>query len=143
MAKSYVESLRDTAVEYSQSHGSEYELDDLVTWAIDNGRWELPQEAIFKKAKRDFVNALREAVDKNGVRLWIDAKLKQTRFWAHRNDASWYLRQGFLDEQCERVVQFRDQVIRQQETLNAERRHGEPEFQLTFKWDSNDEIQSA
>ena len=137
MSKSCGEMIRDIAKEYAKKFGKEYEIDQLVSWAIKNGKWELSEEDIFKRARKVFTTALREGKDDDGVRIFVNAKLQQRNLWAHRNDATWPLRQTFLQDQARRAVEMRDAVLRQCEKFNEERKPGEPAFQVHFDWDDD------
>jgi len=130
--KSYREQLQDIARTFAKSHSKEYELDDVVSWAIKTKRWTLSAQDMHKIARKQFADALRLAKDDDGCRVFIDAKVHQTRLWSDRHDASWALRQTFLDEQRKRSEDFRKSVVAMWETLNNERKPGEAQFMLAF-----------
>lgn len=136
--KSYSEQLQDIARAFAKKNSKEYELDALVSWAIATKQWSLSSADTHKIARKQFADALRLAKDGDGVRVFIDAKLHQTRLWADRHDASWTLRQAFLDEQARRVVSFRKSVVATWEALNGERKKGEAQFTLVFNWDDEE-----
>jgi hypothetical protein len=136
--KSYREQLQDIARTFSKTHSKEYELDDLVSWAIKTKRWSLSQQDMHKIARKQFHDALRLAKDSDGIRVFIDGKLEQKTLWADRHDASWVLRQTFLNEQAKRVEDLRISVIATCQTLNAERKEGEAQFTIAFNWDDEE-----
>lgn len=113
----------------------EYRLDDVVQFAIDTKRWTLERERAANIARAELRAALKGQADEDGDRLYLNAKTEQGELWAHRRRASHPLRQNYLLEQCTRVVQHRDSVLRMLEKLNHERKPGEPEFQIRFDWD--------
>lgn len=133
--KSRRQLLVEIARKFSGSHSKEYTLEDLVQWAIDTGQWELSQQDIFRLARDEFRGALKASKDEGGVRWFLDVKLEQQHFWAHRKDATWKLRQAFLDAQACRVARFRQVVIDLRDKLNEERKPREREFQVVFDWE--------
>ena len=130
--KSYREQLQEIARTFARTHSKEYELDDVVLWAIETHQWSLSSQATHKIARKQFADALRLAKDGDGCRVFIDARMQQRRLWADRRDASWALRQTFLDEQLRRLKDFRSALVSMWETLNSERRPGESQFTLVF-----------
>lgn len=137
--KSYREQLQDIAKTFAKTHSKEYELDDLVSWAIKTNRWSLSAQDTHKIARKQFADALRLAKDEDGIRVFIEGKLEQRRLWADRHDATWALRQRFLNEQARRSEQFRRAVIAMCDALNAERKKGEQKFTLLFDLGDEDE----
>jgi hypothetical protein len=131
-AVSFREQLKNIARDFARSHAKEYELDDLVKWAIDTERWTMSAQDRFRIARKQFADALRLSKDDEGFRVFVDAEIKQTRLWADRRDASWTLRQRFIDEQAARSVAFENAVRAMFDKLNSERRKGERQFTLTF-----------
>jgi hypothetical protein len=138
MSKNYSEQLQDVAREYAASASPQYQLDELVKWAIETKRWQLSRQDAFKIARKHFADALRAAKDDDGIRTFIDAKVHQLRLWADRRDADWTLRQAFLNEQAHRVVKYRQAVVTMWEALNAERKKGEAQFTLVFNWENEE-----
>jgi len=139
--------LRDIADDFETRVGREYELDDLVHWAIKSKRWEPPRRNVFKMAREEFRTALRSAKDDKYVRTYFDAQLPLMidgepvvkRVYASRKHASYALRQAFLSEQFQRARGMLTVVDKLRATLDDERKPGEPAFQLVLPLGSDGE----
>lgn len=110
----------------------QFSIDDLVHEMLREG-FE-PRESAFQLLKREARAVLRRSKDRNGVREFINAvdEKTQTTIWATRRDAPYHMRLEFLRAQEKRCKDDINALKELVATMNAERRAGEPEFQLTL-----------
>lgn len=142
--KNRSEFIRDRAKDFMREiRRKQFTLAEFADWLIENKHWQFSKLDQRQACRRECATALRTEKDTDGDRTFIDAQLplnldgeeRPTRYYAPRVGASWELRQRYLEEQINRLAEFKSAVLRFRDKLNAERAKGEPMFQIHLAFD--------
>jgi len=127
--------------DYCQLHGTvEYEIDEVVAWAIERDKWQAPPPNIHKIARQECKSAIKAYADEHGIEFMICVQREQRHFWADRRKVDRLFRQHHLDQEVERVGDHRQKLISKFEIMLAEQSDSEEPLQLTFAWEDEHSV---